>query len=51
MFDQRYAMSASGPDDTWALGVFNTIRGDIHLYLHWDGGRWGLVRPIQQPNW
>jgi hypothetical protein len=45
--DERLlGVSASGPDDAWAVGNTNSISAASHdtLAAHWDGTAWSVVR-------
>jgi hypothetical protein len=37
------AVSASSPDDAWAIGGIFQQHGDRTLALHWDGSSWSVV--------
>jgi hypothetical protein len=37
------AVSASSPDDAWAVGETFRRRGDRSLALHWDGSKWSVI--------
>lgn len=40
-----YAVSATGPDDVWAVGyqIVDDARGQVALIEHWDGSTWSVV--------
>jgi hypothetical protein len=44
------AVSATGPDDLWAVGDSTETTGEEHpTMLHFDGTRWSTVRPPAAP--
>jgi hypothetical protein len=45
------AVSASSPNDVWAVGSFTDRGGPIQtLVLHWDGAGWSLIQSANVPG-
>jgi hypothetical protein len=43
-----YAVSGTGPDDVWAVGLIGT--GTPPIVEHWDGTEWRIVKAAGKPS-